>query len=362
MVNVNMVLPHKVESDIQTRTQQYGRFTISPLESGYGLTLGNPLRRVLLSSLEGVAVTSLSLANIMHEFAAIPHLREDMTQLMLNVKQLRLRLHEVESSRLRLSHRGEGTVTAADLQLPAEAEIINSDLHLFTAVADEADVELELTVQRGRGYSPAEERGRLPIGELPVDAIFSPVRRVNYNVEGARVGQHTNYDRLVIEIWTDGTILPERALSDAAQILQRHLILISDVEPDLEYPAVPPIVEEVGKRRRHLDDNPIEDLDLSVRVFNSLKRTGLTTVGDVLEKVSGGEDAMLAIRNFGEKSLVELVQRLYEKDYLSEEMVISFREQKILPKQEEREEGEGEPGPQENSGATFPAENSQERI
>ena len=349
-----MVLPHKVESDIQTRTQRYGRFTISPLENGYGLTLGNALRRVLLSSLEGAAVTSLRLVGSAHEFTAIPHLREDMTQLMLNVKQLRLRLHDVESSRIRLHHRGEGTITAADLELPAEVEIINSELLLFTAVADEAEIELELAVGRGRGYSPSEERGRLPIGELPVDAIFSPVRRVNYDVQNARVGQHTNYDRLVLELWTDGTIVPEQALGDAAQIIQRHLVLISGVEPDTDYYHTP-VEEEISKRRHHLEEKPIEELDLSVRVFNALKRTGLTTVGDVLERVEGGDEAMLAIRNFGDKSLAELVMRLYEKDYLSDEMIIALRERSLLPPEEEAE-GEA------NDGAPLPAENTQERA
>ena len=349
-----MVLPHKVESDIQTRTQRYGRFTISPLESGYGLTLGNALRRVLLSSLEGAAITSLRLVGIEHEFTAIPHLREDMTQLMLNVKQLRLRLHDVESSRIRLHHRGEGTITAADLELPAEVEIINSELLLFTAVADEADIELELEVKRGRGYSPSEERGRLPIGELPVDAIFSPVRRVNYDVQNARVGQHTNYDRLVLELWTDGTIVPEQALGDAAQIIQRHLVLISGVEPDTDFYSTP-VEEEISKRRHHLEEKPIEELDLSVRVFNALKRTGLTTIGDVLERVEGGEEAMLAIRNFGDKSLSELVTRLYEKDFLSDEMIIALRERSLLAPEEEAE-GEA------NDSAPISAENTQERA
>lgn len=355
-----MVLPHKVESDIQTRTQRYGRFIISPLESGYGLTLGNALRRVLLSSLEGAAVTSVRLVGIEHEFAAIPHLREDMTQLMLQIKQLRLRLHDVEAARLRLRHRGEGTITAADLELPAEVEIINSELMLFTAVADEADVEMELAVQRGRGYSPSEERGRLPIGELPVDAIFSPIRRVSYDVQPARVGQHTNYDRLILEVWTDGAIAPEQALSDAAQIIQRHLVLISGVEPDEDF-LPGPLEEEISKRRHHLDEKPIEELDLSVRVFNALKRTGLTTIGDVLERVEGGDEAMLAIRNFGDKSLAELVLRLYEKDYLSEELIIAMRERRLLPPEEEPEEAEAAAGTV-ATGAAGAAENAQEAI
>src|SRR5262245_58435213 len=174
----NMVLPHKVESDASTRN--YGRFIISPLESGFGQTLGNALRRVLLSSLPGASVTSIRVTDVHHEFSAIPNVKEDMTQLILQVKQLRLKMEEAESARLRLEVRGEGTVTAADILCPPEVEIINPDLYLFTVDSDSAQLEMELTVQTGRGYSPAEERGRLPIGELPVDAIYSPVRRVNF--------------------------------------------------------------------------------------------------------------------------------------------------------------------------------------
>src|SRR5690606_26284116 len=225
-----MVLPHKVESDATTRN--YGRFIISPLESGFGLTLGTALRRVLLSSLPGAAVTSMRVSDVHHEFSAIPNVREDMTQLILQIKQLRLHLFDTDSARLRLEHRGEGTVTAADIICPPEVEIINTDLYLFTADSPDAHVEMEFEVQAGRGYSPAEDRGRLPIGELPVDAIFSPIRRVNFDVERARVGQRTNYDKLIIEIWTDGTVRPEDALSQAAQIMQKHLVPIagSDIE------------------------------------------------------------------------------------------------------------------------------------
>ncbi len=313
-----MVLPHKVESDAASRN--YGRFIISPLESGFGLTLGTALRRVLLSSLPGAAVTSVRVSDVHHEFSAIPGVREDMTQLILQVKQLRLRLFEGETSRLRLEHRGEGTVTAADIICPSEVEIVNTDLYLFTVDAPDSHLELEFEVQAGRGYSPAEERGRLPIGELPVDAIFSPIRRVTFDVERARVGQRTNYDRLVMEIWTDGTIRPEDALSQAGQILQKHLFVISGVEPigiesGIDQNDIEP---EMHGRKPELYDKPIEELDLSVRVFNSLKRTGITTIGDVLDMLQRGPDAMLAIRNFGEKSLDELVAKLKEKGYLSD--------------------------------------------
>ena len=312
----NMVLPHKVESDAVTRN--YGRFVISPLESGYGLTLGTALRRVLLSSLPGAAVTSMRVSDVHHEFSAIPNVREDMTQLILQVKQLRLRLFDTEQARLRLEHRGEGTVTAADIICPPEVEIINTDLYLFTADSPDAHVEMEFEVQAGRGYSQAEERGRLPIGELPIDAIFSPIRRVNFDVDRARVGQRTNYDKLIIEIWTDGTIRPEDALTEAARILSKHLSVMGGIHEMVDnYPSGSEgDGSEPSGRQDVLDEKLIEELDLSVRVFNSLKRTGITTIGDVLDMLDRGPDAMLAIRNFGEKSLDELVTKLKEKGYL----------------------------------------------
>ncbi|HUN08515.1 MAG TPA: DNA-directed RNA polymerase subunit alpha [Aggregatilineales bacterium] len=328
MVTNNMVLPHKVESDETTRN--YGRFVISPLESGYGLTLGTALRRILLSSLPGAAVTSIRVSDVHHEFSAIPGVREDMTQLILQVKQLRLRLLDgAETSRLTLTHRGEGTVTAADIDQPSEIEIINTDLYLFTVDAADANLEIEFQVQAGRGYSPAEERGRLPIGELPVDAIFSPVRRVKFDVEPARVAQKTNYDRLILEIWTDGTMRPSDALSNAAQILMKHLTVIGGIQPDFAFPGMDEQPEpEPGTGRKHeLYEKPIEELDLSVRVFNSLKRTGITTIGDVLDMLNRGQDAMLAIRNFGEKSLDELVDKLKEKNYLPDDSNIQVNGQ-----------------------------------
>lgn len=313
-ITSNMVLPHKVES--QAVTRNYGRFVISPLESGYGLTLGNALRRVLLSSLPGAAVTSIRVSDVHHEFSAVPGVREDMTQLILQVKQLRLMLHDgAESARLRLEHRGEGTVTAADIWTPSEVQIVNSELYLFTVDDRDAHIEMEFEVRSGRGYSPAEERGRLPIGELPVDAIYSPIRRAHFEVDRARVGQRTNYDRLVLEIWTDGTVRPEEAMSQAARVLMRHLQVVAGVDDSIYDPLPPEPSEPTSKHHQPLYDKPIEELDLSVRVFNSLKRTGITSIGDVLDMLMRGHDAMLAIRNFGEKSLDELVDKLREKGY-----------------------------------------------
>lgn len=319
---VEMVLP-KIEPEAPT--QSYGRFIISPLERGFGATLGNALRRVLLSSLPGAAVTSFRVTGVSHEFSAIPGVREDMTQLILQLKKLRLKMHEEQeltSSRMYLNVEGEGVVTAADLQVPSELEIVNPELYLFTVASSDANIEMEFKVERGRGYSPADERGRLPISELPIDAIFSPIKRVNYDVEPARVGQKTNYDKLIMEIWTDNTIIPEMAMANAAKILMRHLGIVANVDPNIFVPELVPEEEETTSEDGlppEVYEVPIEQLDLSVRVFNSLKRTGITNVGEVLEMLERGQDAMLAIRNFGEKSLQELTRLLQEKGYLPNE-------------------------------------------
>ena len=313
-VTGTMVMP-KIEREAVARN--YGKFIISPLESGYGITVGNALRRILLSSLDGAAVTSIRISDVSHEFSDIPGVREDVLQVMLNVKQLRLMLHEGETARLRLEVQGEGVVTAADVLAPAEVEIVNPELYLFTVDDDKARLEIEMTVGRGRGYSPSDERGRLPIGELPTDAIYGPVRRVHFEVGRARVGQDTSYDRLMMEIWTDGTLKPEQALSRSAQILMAHLRDIAGVTEESLMAAA--AHEEAPKKASEMYDIPIENLDLSVRVFNSLKRTGITTVGEVLDMLEKGSEAMLSIRNFGEKSLDELKERLREKGYLEDQ-------------------------------------------
>ena len=314
MAITNLVLP-KIESTAMSR--KYGRFIIGPLERGYGTTVGNSLRRVLLASLPGAAITSVRVTDVSHEFSAIPHVREDMMQLILQIKQLRLKLIDTDTSRIRLEVHGAGTVTAADLILPPEAEVVNPDLYLFTVDSDEAFLEVEMTAETGRGYSPAEERGRLPIGELPVDAMFSPIQRVGYDVEKTRVGQVADYDRLVMEIWTDGTIKPEEALAQAAQIMVQHLRPVAGISEESLLPVEE--VEEEEAIPNELYDTPIEQLDLSVRVFNSLKRTGITKVGELLAMLEKGEETMLAIRNFGEKSLDELKDQLQEKGFLDED-------------------------------------------
>lgn len=322
MTITNLVLP-TIESTAMSR--KYAKFLIGPLERGYGTTVGNSLRRVLLASLPGAAITSIRVTDVPHEFSAIPHVREDMMEFILQVKQLRLKIHEIDSARLRVEVRGAGVVTAADIVAPSEIEIINPDLYLFTVDSDEAFLEIELTAETGRGYSPAEERGRLPLGELPVDALFSPIQQVGFEVEKTRVGQVADYDRIVMEIWTDGSIKPEEALAQSAKIMKQHLDPIADLsEADL-LPTVPAEVEETIPNEVY--DTPIEQLDLSVRVFNSLKRTGITKVGELLDMLEKGEETMLAIRNFGEKSLHELKAQLQEKGYLDDETEVVEEEE-----------------------------------
>ncbi len=309
----NMVTP-KIEREAEARN--YGKFIISPLERGYGITLGNALRRVLLSSLEGAAVTSIRIADVQHEFSDIPGVREDVIRVMLQIKQLRMKLMDVDTARLHLEVRGGGVVTAADIIAPPEVEIVNPDLYLFSVDDPNAKLEIEMAVERGRGYSPADDRtGRLPIGELPVDAIYGPVRRVNWEVGYARVGQSTNYDRLIMEIWTDGTVGPEDSLSTSAKILIDHLRHLAGISEE-SLAAIALEEEESSRLTSEMIETPIENLDLSVRVFNSLKRTGITTVGEVIELLEKGDEAVMSIRNFGEKSLDELRQKMTEKGYL----------------------------------------------
>jgi DNA-directed RNA polymerase subunit alpha len=308
----NFVLP-KIEGDVVTRS--YGRFIIGPLESGYGVTVGNALRRVLLSSLSGAAVSSLRVSGVFHEFSEIPNAKEDMTALILNVKQLRLRSTAEGPVYLRVETAGKSEVTAGDIETPSEIEIINPELHLLTLDSPEAELEIELVVEKGRGYSPAEERGKLPIGQIPVDAIFSPIRKVNVNVDRARVGQMTDYDRLTLEIWTDGTMRPADALSQAARLLVKHFAPLADFGQEvIEEQGVPGVVAAGTSA----DQMPIEDLNLSMRAYNCLKRAGITKVGEVLVKLAKGQNEILAIRNFGQKSLDELLERLQERGLLTE--------------------------------------------
>ena len=309
------VLP-KVEVDVNAN--QYGRYVIGPLESGYGVTLGNSLRRVLLSSLEGAAITAVRITETPHEFTTIPGVREDVLQLILRLKQIRLSMEGEGPQYMTLRVEGEGVVTAGDIIAPPEIEILNPDIYLFTVDAEDVHLDFEFTVEQGRGYVPADDRGRMPIGVLPVDAIFSPIRRANFRVDQARVGQLTNYDRLTMEIWSDGRMAPLDALKESARILVTHLRLVAGAELEEDVEADVSEAEEVIPHQAYA--TPIEDLGLGVRVYNALKRTGISNVGEILEMLARGADALLSIRNFGDKSLSELVEQLEAKGFWAEDV------------------------------------------
>jgi len=288
----------------------YAKYEAGPLQAGYGVTLGNALRRVLLSSLEGAAVTSIQIRDVYQEFSTIPGVKEDVTQIVLNVKKLRLKSFASHPVQLRLIKSGAGAVTAADVAESADVEIINPDLVLMTIDSDDVTIEMDLTVERGVGYLAAERSEALPIGVIAVDAIFTPVRKVNYWVEGMRVGQMTNFDKLTIEIETDGTISPEEALSRSAEIL------VNQFRPfvTVGMAAVPQAAATgVAALPPNMLDMPIEELDLPMRAYNSLKRNNIVKVGQLLQLK---DDDLLRMRNFGKKSLDEMKERLRMRGFI----------------------------------------------
>jgi len=289
----------------------YASYDIEPLEAGYGMTLGNALRRVLLSSLPGAAVTSIRVEGVQHEFQDIPNVTEDVTDIVLNVKKLRRRSFSDHPVSMHLEVAGERKITAADIMAPSTVEIVNPELHIATLDNEDARLEMELVVETGRGYVPADSKEDQPIGVIPIDAIYTPVQKVNYTVEHTRVGQMTNFDKIVLEITTDGTVTPDEALRQSADILVQHFSQLANyravsIEPEKAPLSSLPIPQKIY-------DTPIEELDLSVRAYNCLKRSNITKVGQVL---SMNEDDLLGVRNFGEKSLQELRERLLARNFL----------------------------------------------
>jgi DNA-directed RNA polymerase subunit alpha len=289
----------------------YAKYEAGPLQSGYGVTLGNALRRVLLSSLEGAAVTSIQIRDVYQEFSTIPGVKEDVTQIVLNVKKLRLKSFASHPVQLRLIKSGAGPVTAADVTESADVEIVNPELVLMTIDSDDVTVEVDLTVERGIGYLSAERSESLPIGVISVDAIFTPVRKVNYWIESVRVGQMTNFDKLTIEIETDGTITPEEALSRAADILVRQFQPFVNI--GLAVQAGDRTAGGVAQLPPNMLDMPIEELDLPMRAYNSLKRNNIVKVGQLLQL---SDDDLLRMRNFGKKSLDEMKERLRMRGFI----------------------------------------------
>src|SRR6266851_1999467 len=285
--------------------ERYAKFACEPLPPGYGTTLGNSLRRVLLSSLEGAAITSARVRGVAHEFSTIPGVKEDVVQMVLNLKQVRLRSFSSEPVTLTLEKEGPGDVTAADIQTTSEIEIVNPEAKIAT-LEPEASLWMELTVETGRGFSSGDKKEGLPIGVIPIDALFSPVKRVNFSVENTRVGQVTNYDRLILEVWTDGTTPPDEAVAQGSQILIQQFSLFTGLTRSQA--ALAPAPRTNGSSvPSAIADMPIEDLDLPQRAFNSLKRHGITKVGQLLQTP---DEELLRMRNFGKKSLDEIKERL----------------------------------------------------
>jgi len=299
MVEIEFPKIERAEGD-----EREGRFVVEPLPAGYGTTLGNALRRVLLSSLPGAAITSVRIRGVAHEFSTIPGVTEDVVQIVLNLKRVRLRSFATEPVTLTLEKEGPGEVTSGDIVTTSDVEIVSPGEHIAT-LEPEASLWMELTVETGKGFHAAERREGLPIGVIPIDALFSPVRLVNYVIENTRVGQMTNFDRLRLDVETDGTMTPDEALAQGAQILVQHFSLFANLTrsqaaippPEVRTDGVPPAIAEM----------PIEELDLPQRAFNSLKRHGITKVGQLL---STPDEELLRMRNFGKKSLDEIKERL----------------------------------------------------
>ena len=284
----------------------YAKFVCEPLERGYGVTIGNSLRRILLSSLPGAAITSVKIEGVVHEFSTIPNVVEDVPELIVNLKRVRLKLHENEEKTIRIDVKGEGEVKASDIITDSTVEVLNPDLHIAT-LSEGAHLQIEMTVEMGRGYNSAEKnkKDNQPLGVLPIDSIYTPVNKVNYAVENTRVGQNIDYDKLTIELWTDGSLAPYEALSLAAKVMTSHLELFIDLSETAKNTQV--MIEKEENKKEKVLEMSIEDLELSVRSFNCLKRAGISTVEDITNMT---ESEMMKVRNLGKKSLDEVTFKI----------------------------------------------------
>jgi len=295
----------RIEREGSKEDEFYGRFTVEPLQRGYGHTLGNALRRVLLSSLPGAAVTSIQIEGIQHEFSTIAGVKEDVTEIILNMKELTLRSFADQAKVLEIDVTGPKDVTAADIRVDDEVEVVNPELHI-ASLGKGARLHMWLTVERGSGYVPAEKNKQNPssIGVIPIDSIYTPMRKVNYTVENSRVGQITDYDKLILDIWTNGSLNPEEAVGMAAKLLTEQLALFTRLT---DQPVAPVAADEAGTAGGKAVEMTIEELDLSVRAFNCLKRAGINTVGELIQK---DQEDMMKVRNLGKKTLEEVEQKL----------------------------------------------------
>ena len=285
----------------------YAKFVCEPLERGYGVTIGNSLRRILLSSLTGCAITSIKIEGVLHEFSSIPNVVEDVPEIIVNLKNVRLKFAENEEKVMRINFKGEGEVTAADIVTDGTVEILNPDLHIAT-VAEGGQLIMELTADMGRGYSPSEKNKKpnQDISVLPIDSIYTPVKKVNYQVKNTRVGQMVDYDKLIIEVWTDGSLKAHEALSLAAKVMTGHLELFIDLSEATKNTQV--MIEKEESKKEKVLETSIEELELSVRSFNCLKRAGISTVEDLTNR---SENDMMKVRNLGKKSLDEVIAKLH---------------------------------------------------
>lgn len=301
-----MIEMEKPRLECVVSTANYGKFVVEPLERGFGTTLGNSMRRVLLSSLPGVAATSIRIDGVLHEFSTVEGVKEDVTEIILNLKQLICKLHSEEPKKVIIDALGPCEVKAGDILPDAEVEIINPDLHLATIDAN-GRLHMEIMLDHGRGYvvSDRNKRPDMPIGEIAVDSIFTPITKVNFTVENTRVGQITDFDKLTLELWTDGSIQPEEAASLAAKILTEHLLLFINLTDHVQDVEI--LKEKDDKKKEKILEMNIEDLDLSVRSYNCLKRAGINTVEELVQR---DEDEMMKVRNLGRKSLEEVQQKL----------------------------------------------------
>ena len=292
-----------VETD---NVRNYAKFVCEPLERGYGMTIGNSLRRILLSSLPGAAITSVKIDGVVHEFSTVPGVVEDVPEIIVNLKCVRLRMHDNEERTISIDFKGPGEVKAGDIITDSNVEILNPELHIAT-VAKGEKLHMEMTVERGRGYNVAEKNKKedMPINVLPIDSIFTPVKKVNYKVENTRVGQMVDYDKLTIEVWTDGSLKPYEALSLAAKVMTGHLELFIDLSETAKNTQV--MVEKEESKKEKVLEMPIEELELSVRSYNCLKRAGIATVEDLASK---SQEDMMKVRNLGKKSLDEVTNKL----------------------------------------------------
>jgi DNA-directed RNA polymerase subunit alpha len=306
----DLIRPKRLEMEKETLTSFYGKFVAEPFERGFGITIGNSLRRILLSSLQGAAITSVKIDGVLHEFSAIPGVKEDVTEIILNLKEVRLKLHTEGPKTIRVKTEGPRVLRAGDIQTGDSVEILTPE-HYIATLSKDAKLSIEMVVKMGRGYVPAErnKEENQPIGTIPIDAIFSPIKKVNYTVTNARVGQITDYDRLTLEVWTDGSLSPEEAVAHAAKILKNQLSIFITFEEEEEAEMVTPAgQEEIEKLNENLFRS-VDELELSVRSANCLKHANIKLIGDLVQKT---EAEILATKNFGRKSLNEIKEILSE--------------------------------------------------